>query len=176
MKSFRFEGVYPDIFCKTAAGTSTGGQIEFHQDAPAFHADRPGFLMFWIALDEVTPEQGSMRFLNGSHREGPLGSHHSGYPLKQYPKLIDRYPLSAPLHYRAGDATAHHGYTFHMSPENTTPRARWACVLPYVAADVQFDYRDYAEAENPYDRGEKHRVVFPRALGNAAPNRSLISL
>jgi hypothetical protein len=154
-------GGYPDIFCKTAAGSTTGGGIEFHQDAPAFHMDRHGSIMFWIALDYVSAEQGSMRFLDGSHREGPLGSHRPVFPLTQYPKLVEKYRLSEPMNYHPGDCTVHHGYTFHASPENRTPRPRWACVIPYIASDVQFDYREYAEAENPYGPREKNPIVFP---------------
>lgn len=36
----------------------------FHQDACEHGSDRGGELQFWMALDEVTPDQGPMRFIN----------------------------------------------------------------------------------------------------------------
>ena len=44
------------------------------QDASEHGSDRGGELQFWLALEEVTPEMGPMRFINKSHREGSLGS------------------------------------------------------------------------------------------------------
>jgi hypothetical protein len=73
--------------------------------------------MFWVALADIVPEQGAMRFLTGSHREGPLGTHGvlgtgaSDDALTVYPGLLDLYELSPPLNYRAGDATVHHCLT-----------------------------------------------------------------
>ena len=46
----------------------------FHQDSSEHGSDRVGELQFWMALAEVTPEMGPMRFINRTHREGPLGS------------------------------------------------------------------------------------------------------
>ncbi len=47
-----------------------GGQLHWHQDAMAWPLDEPGGLTCWIALDEVTPENGSMSFAAGSHLLG----------------------------------------------------------------------------------------------------------
>ena len=106
--------------------------------------DRCGFVNFWIALDEVPPERGSMRFYNGSHRAGPLGLRHvmeggneSIDLLETYPKLAEKYPLSPPLHYQPGDATAHGMLTVHHAPPNTTDETRWAYSAFYLSSDVR---------------------------------------
>jgi hypothetical protein len=109
----------------------------YHQDA-AFGTDRTGGFNVWVALDEVTPEQGAMRFLTNSHREGPLGSYNlgsEGSVVDHYPKLFELYELSPPFHYQPGDVTIHYGYTIHGTPENRTDRPRWSYVPTYIPAD-----------------------------------------
>ena len=103
-----------------------------------------------------------MRFVNGSHREGPLGRtyHEEGMPdvFEKYPDLLDRYRLSEPLHLRPGDATAHSGLVVHGAPENTTDEARWAFIASYFPADTlytgapfhNFDGRGL-EVNKPFD-------------------------
>ena len=44
------------------------------QDSSEHGSDRVGELQFWMALVEVTPDMGPMRFINRTHMEGPLGS------------------------------------------------------------------------------------------------------
>ena len=115
-----------------------------HQDYPATEFDRCGFVNFWIALDEVPPERGSMRFYSGSHRAGPLGLRHvmegGNEPidlLETYPKLPQKYPLSPPLHLKPGDATAHGMLTVHSAPANTTDATRSAYRAWYLSSDVR---------------------------------------
>lgn len=133
--------------------------IPFHQDL-TFGTDRVGGFNVWIALDEVTPEQGSMRFLTGSHREGALGNVVN--IVERYPKLTELYEWSEPLHYQPGDATVHHGYMIHGSGDNRGSRPRWSYVPTYIPADcVQGEppsalgYLD-EEAED-----ERFPLVFP---------------
>lgn len=111
----------------------------YHQDSAEHGSDRIGELQFWLALAEVTPEMGAMRFLSGVHREGPLGSgaFHDDL-LRQYPKLTDLYELSPPFHYQPGDATVHHGYMIHGAPPNTTDRSRWSYIYSYTPADTRW--------------------------------------
>jgi hypothetical protein len=129
-------------------GPGCGGTA-FHQDSGNEGADRIGSVDFWIALDTVTPEMGGLRFLTGSHREGPLGRHDEDGPflgdglgplLTRYERLLDLYEWSPPLHFEPGDATVHKGWTLHGSPTNRTDRDRWAWILDYTAADTR--YRD----------------------------------
>jgi hypothetical protein len=118
-----------------AASQPTG----FHQDWVNFPFDRIGFLTFWIALDEIPPERGSMRFLNRSHQAGPLGKMGLlGGPevTDYYPGLKDRYELSPPLHMQAGDATVHNAMVVHGAPGNATDQPRWAFICSYHPADT----------------------------------------
>jgi ectoine hydroxylase-related dioxygenase (phytanoyl-CoA dioxygenase family) len=113
----------------------------YHQDASEHGSDRVGELQFWLALAEVTAEMSAMRFVNRSHREGPLGSVFNddrGDLLKQYPMLISELGLSSPFHYQPGDCTVHHGYTVHGGPDNTTDRPRWSYLFSYSPADTRY--------------------------------------
>lgn len=147
------------LFCKVGGSSLSGRELPYHQDGPAFKIDRPGLVTVWVALDEVTPEQGAMRFMEGSHTEGSLGTHLKGYPVRRYPKLLEQYRLSEPLHYAAGDATVHDGFTLHGSPENATNQVRWAYLCMYIADDVQFNAETY-EAIGFAKPSEKYPVVF----------------
>jgi hypothetical protein len=161
----------------------------YHQDGVLQGADRVGEFNMWLALDEVTPEMGAMRFLTGSHREGPLGmtSANLGEDGKHdpdrradpedgrrrdtfrehYPGLFDLYPLSAPFHYRPGDATVHPGFMVHGAPANETDRDRWSYILQYTPADTRYvdgstteDAARAAELALPVDRA-KNPVAYP---------------
>lgn len=126
------------IAVKMPAGHASSRATGFHQDWVNFPFDRVGFLTFWIALDTITPDQGSMRFYNGSHREGPLGKM-ARYDLEipdYYPYIRERYALSDPIHLAPGDATIHSGLVVHGAPENTTDRPRWTLILFYHPADT----------------------------------------
>lgn len=100
------------------------GPTEYHQD----HGAMPTMgesLVFWIALDTVTPEMGSMRFYNGSHRLGWL----AGDPLS-WPRVWE-HELSEPVVYKPGDATAHGTMVVHGAPENLTHRSRWSYIVNF---------------------------------------------
>jgi hypothetical protein len=124
---------------KMPSGHVASGPTGFHQDWVNFPFDRVGFLTFWIALDEIPPERGAMRFHSGSHKAGPLGKMGliSGMELPDYyPDLHERYPLSPPLHLHTGDATVHTGLVVHGAPPNTTDKPRWAAIFAYHPADT----------------------------------------
>jgi ectoine hydroxylase-related dioxygenase (phytanoyl-CoA dioxygenase family) len=118
-----------------AASKPTG----WHQDWVNFPFDRIGFLTFWFALGEIPPERGSMRFLNGSHRAGPLGKMGllgGKEVIEYYPELLEEYEMSPPLDMQPGDATVHNGMCVHGAPENSTDQPRWAYIASYHPADT----------------------------------------
>jgi hypothetical protein len=109
----------------------------WHQDYD-FPGDRFGTLTIWLALVDMPPEMGTMRFLSGVHHEGPLGRVSGDGIFEQYPYLRRKYEVSEPLTYRAGDATVHHPWMLHSAPANRTDRPRWAYIRQYFAGDAVY--------------------------------------
>jgi len=111
----------------------------FHQDFPGNPVDRSNFLCVWIALHDMTPDAGTMRFYSGSHTKGVFGQVFAdGVDLrKRYGHLRDDN-LSPPLSMRAGDATIHHCLTVHGAPDNRSAAPRWAYNMCYMDADSRY--------------------------------------
>jgi len=80
----------------------TNARTDIHQDLSTWPLDRTGGMSFWLALSDAGPDNGTMEFLSGSHRMGPLGGFitHSWGPAKTdtviglAPKLMLRSELS----------------------------------------------------------------------------------
>lgn len=152
-----------DHFVRRDPGDGNG--TPYHQDSAEHGSDRVGELQFWLALDEVTPEMGAMRFLTGVHREGPLGAGALGRNdlLVQYPKLAQLYELSPPFHYQPGDATVHHGYMVHGAPPNTSDKPRWSYIFSYTPADTRWwngEVRNWGSERQPL-QDEKNPIAYP---------------
>ncbi len=119
----------------------------WHQDWFTRGVDRTT-LTTWIALNEIPPERGSMRFLNGSHKLGALGvSAHEAvaFGAPNEPELPDRWPdlaecpISEPLHLRPGDATVHSAFVVHSAPSNTTREPRWVYLMGLYPGDAVYN-------------------------------------
>jgi hypothetical protein len=146
------------LICKASVGPGAGDITPYHQDQPSMGLDRVGSAMFWIALDEVTPEQGAMRFLDRSHRGGLLGPEEG--LIERYPRLLEAYELSPPFHYQPGDATVHHQLTVHGAPENATTTPRWSFLCCYTAADCVVEVAE-KEALAPLGFPQEAEARFP---------------
>jgi len=121
----------------------------WHQDNPYLAIDREGDLTVWVALHDMRPEHGTVRFLPGSHAVGPLEeSLLLGSDLRAaHPELWSRYGVSGPLTLQAGDATVHHGNTIHGAPANSTRGPRWAYICEYIPGDALVDRLPNKRAE-----------------------------
>lgn len=124
-------------------GCSAGGGLPtpYHQDYPHWPFDRVGAITVWVALTDLDPETGPLRFLGGSHREPPLGrfSRAVGDDMREaYPHLADRYPVEGGQRLAAGDATVHTDLTIHGSGPNTTTATRAAYTARYLPTDVLY--------------------------------------
>jgi ectoine hydroxylase-related dioxygenase (phytanoyl-CoA dioxygenase family) len=122
------------------------GETEFHQDGVRPFRSRT--LAFWIALNDVTPEMGTVRFLNGSHRFGGMTP-----PYDRW-RSLDRCDWSEPLHLQAGDATVHTNDTFHRAPENLSSTTRWALIVAYFAANDVYNGASTMHTDKLRDAGE----------------------
>ena len=120
------------------------GGIEktYHQDSPYFKIEPMALVTAWVALDDVTLDNGCMWVVPGSQRNGALD--HSE-PWKVGDRLDMRIPDSAideaksangeqPVTMRAGGCSFHHSLILHRSGPNRTPHFRRGMATHYMTA------------------------------------------
>lgn len=128
----------------------TGAATPWHQD-DAYHRKGSGVpesISIWMPLQDVTVENGCMRYIRGSNL-GPLYPHRSprndprihGLETASPPDLTNC--VAVPM--RAGDAVIHLSRTIHGSGVNTSDQPRRAYILGYSvrARRDQVLTRDY---------------------------------
>lgn len=117
------------------------GRSDWHQDFAAQVSDRSGGMVFWSALVDMTPEMGTMAFLDGSHRQGVMGDYRTygeGNLLDAYPGLIDECPSSGYLTLSAGDVTVHSDMCVHAAGQNVSDGPRWTYLVQLNPADARW--------------------------------------
>lgn len=125
-----------------------GGDTKLHQDYPYYPWDRAHGLTIWIALVDMTEDMGPIHYLEGSHREGPLGFANPAVELlDRYPEL-KKYPVGFTPTMAAGDANVHLDLLVHGSAPNNTDRDREAWAVRYMRADTVYNGIRHAH----YDR------------------------
>jgi ectoine hydroxylase-related dioxygenase (phytanoyl-CoA dioxygenase family) len=106
----------------------TGMPFPMHQDSPFYRHEGPGYVDAIVHVDDATSENGCLRFLAGSHKQGHLEhvlQMPDGAPCS--PHLpTDRYRLEDTVECpaKAGDVVAFSIYTIHGSEINRTDRWR----------------------------------------------------
>lgn len=115
-----------------------GGTFHFHQDNNyTKHEPAMGSINIWVALVDMTPENGCLQVIPRSHKDGQLISRNSddGDSHQQ----LDVDPLQClPIRMRAGDAVAFTRWTVHGSGPNTTNEPRVAYALQFYRDDVKW--------------------------------------
>lgn len=103
-----------------------GAAVEWHQDWAFYPHTNDDLLAFGLMLDDVTPDNGPLQVVPGSHK-GPLLSHHMNGTFcgainpddPDFPK--DKIVT---LTGQAGSMTVHHTRTLHGSAPNLSDRPR----------------------------------------------------
>ncbi len=119
-----------------------GSGVPPHQDNAYFCQTPPDMLTLWVAMDPVTLENGAVRFIKGSHKQGMLPTKPSGVKGNSI-GLAD--PLVAPAEdwfiatLDPGDATIHHCETVHESDANRTDQSRLALLFVYRGSHTRTD-------------------------------------
>ena len=112
-------------------------QVKFHQDflfEPRTNEDMITVLFF---LDDVTPENGPLEVVPGTHT-GPMYSHwHNGvYTGAVAPKVMaEKQSQAVPCYGPAGSACLMHSTLLHGSGPNLSNEARTLFICEYVAED-----------------------------------------
>jgi hypothetical protein len=130
-----------------------GSGTHWHQDQTFFPLDRDGTVGIWTALVPMTPDMGTLRFIEGSHRLGCFG-HFSGDspvdPLETYRGLAEycKDRVSPALELRAGDAIAYDALTLHSAGPNLSNRPRWAYWNSFFPAEALYTGYPYGVCDD----------------------------
>lgn len=141
-----------------------GGAFHFHQDNQYTFLDGPA-LNFWIALNNMTPENGCLAICPGSHKSGTFEAQQS--PDKDEHQTItyevDEY---LPARIRAGDCIVFDRLLVHGSGKNNTNEDRVAYALQYHRNDVKARRRGESEffllKEKPLCNTKPVEAIKPR--------------
>lgn len=130
------------IFGKPA---HSGKATPWHQDGDYYPIRPLETTTIWIALDDVTPENGPMRFIPGSHKGKRLYSHH-----REEDQDFTIYDVCDAEHFdestaeeliiEAGQVSYHDVYMIHGSGPNSTDRRRAAFIVRLMPATSHYDH------------------------------------
>ena len=139
----------------------TGGALKWHQDYSYWPLGQPNAVTVWIALDDVTFDNGAVQMAAGSHLLGErlprvFGTGASYFKdrrpaaVREITEPADEGLEIETIEMRAGEASVHHALTWHASGENSTDQPRRASVFRYVsdgtrwfgATRYEFNYSD----------------------------------
>ena len=122
---------HDQLFCKPA---KDGGVVAWHQDYSYWTRTKPmAHLTCWIALDDVSAENGCIQYIPGSHEwellpvTGLAGHMHAIQTVLSDEQKEQFKPVKIEL--KKGEATFHHPLLVHGSEENFSDRPRRAVVV-----------------------------------------------
>lgn len=117
------------------------GRSEWHQDFAAQVADRSGGKVFGTPLTDMGPENGTMSYLSGSHRQGVMGDYRTyggGDLLDCYPELRETCEQSEYMTLEVGDVVVHSDLCMHEAGANRSNRPRWTYLVILTPADARW--------------------------------------
>lgn len=125
--------------------------ISWHQDSTYWGLSHPDVMTTWIALSDVTPENGAMRMLPGSHLLDQLPhkdtfAEHNLLTRGQEVQLDVDESKTVDVPLKPGEMSLHHVRTVHASNPNATDTRRIGLAIRYVPTYVSqiSGARDYA--------------------------------
>ena len=130
-------------------GTAT--KTPWHHDLTYWPIDGAQVCTVWLALDDVTADNGSVEYVKGSHRWGKKYRPASFGSGNQYTENIPPVPDIDTMRdqleivqfdLQPGDCTVHHALTLHGAPGNHTATRRRAHTSRWAGDDVVFRPRD----------------------------------
>jgi len=152
-----------------------GAPTGWHLDNPYwsfYHADA---ITIWIALDDMTPHNGCLYFIPGTHKtaswdeNATIEQNHFDDLFTIYPEWRGMDAVCAEM--RAGSCSFHNGLVAHGAHANMTPRPRRAMACAYMPDGSTFngqqnvlpdDYFESLSMGDPLDNDDWNPIVYRR--------------
>lgn len=106
----------------------------WHLDTPFWSFSDRRALSIWVALDDVTLENGCLFFIPGSHKKTTFKNTGIGKNMGGIFEVYPEFKSSAaqPVVIKAGSCSFHNGLTIHGAHANMTPGFRRAMTCAYM--------------------------------------------
>lgn len=132
-----------------------GAIVPYHQDNAYYHFVPDDALTVWVALDASRTDNGCLRVIPGSHKNGTVPHVSSGvrgisFTVAQ--PIDSQLDGEVALELSRGDASVHHCNLFHASKPNLSENHRRGLVMFYHSSHCQVDKQlraGYLEAQEP---------------------------
>ena len=111
-----------------------GGAFPWHTDNGYWQLHPPNLVTCWIALNDVTEDNGALRFIPGSQTERQTQAPLSGTILHE--ASVDE-SKAVTIELATGACSWHHSLTLHNTKSNTTSNPRPAYAIIYMGGDIK---------------------------------------
>lgn len=146
----------------------TEGYVSWHQDLRYWGLDGDAEVSAWLAIGPVTQENGCMRFVPGSHKQGLVGHRdtfdETNILTRGQEADVDIAPGDeVPVELRAGEFSLHHGMLLHASAPNRSDTRRIGYTMNFIRPDMRqvVAKEDYAMLMRGEDRHGNFTLVPP---------------
>ena len=149
---------HDQLFCKPPRH---GGVVAWHQDYSYWTRTKPiAHLTCWIALDDVSRENGCLHYIPGSHRWPLLPITGLAGDMNAIQSVLDDQQKAhfrpVPVEFAKGHASFHHSLTIHGSYANRSDRPRRGLVINVFRDGVISDSDEpLLKGVPPVPKGEK---------------------
>lgn len=133
-----FLGPDVDLYWNQAVYKSGGGtkQFPWHQDDGYAAVNPSPYLTIWLAVNDVTVENGCVWVLPGSHKNGLV--EHTDTPEGRACYSLDDPNQGVPVPLKAGSAAVFWSLTMHKSGLNVSDGMRKGFVIQYSKKDLKY--------------------------------------
>ncbi|MFZ8920714.1 MAG: phytanoyl-CoA dioxygenase family protein [bacterium] len=153
-------------------------RVSWHQDASYWPLTPTKTVTVWLALDDVSEQNGAMKFIPGSHRHGQipfqksdLQEHNVLNQTVTDPQGWGESAVSVEL--KAGQISIHSDLLLHGSEPNLSTTDRRGLTLRYMPSDVQCIDSSFGKNRRAFQclgkNPEKYWSVLPPPIGEAIP-------
>jgi ectoine hydroxylase-related dioxygenase (phytanoyl-CoA dioxygenase family) len=137
-----------------------GVEKPYHQDSPYFPIEPMSLVTCWIALDNVTIENGCLWVVPGSHRLGPL-PHSERWMVgdredMRVPETEFNRNEEVPITLTPGSCSFHHSLILHMSHPNKTQTARRGLAFHYMTSKSRWTNANKSQPNYLLLRGQEY--------------------
>lgn len=127
------------LICKR---TGDGQAVPWHQDATFWPLEPMEVVTLWLAVDESTVENGCMRVVPGTHKQGPIDHQRvadlTANVLDQEVAGVDEQIRRAvDIELRPGECSFHEPYLLHGSNPNNSSKRRCGYTMRFMPATTR---------------------------------------